>query len=318
MMSMKKISIVVPMYNEEKVIPLFFAEINKVLATLPQYQFELVVVNDGSKDQTLALLKAQQTKQPNLIIVNLSRNFGHEPAVAAGIKTATGDAIIIPMDADLQDPPMLIAALLKQFEEGFDVVNAKRKGRHEDTFFKRFSAIKFYQFIAKLSGKIKIPQNVGHFRLISRRVADEVNRLSERNRVFRIEVPFVGFKTTEVLFDRPKRAAGQTHYNLQSMMKLAVDSIASTTSVPLVWPVQVFLAVGALFAISVIAQLSLLIFVPMEATIHLIWLATNIIVLMFVLLFFILSILSLYLSRVFIETQNRPFYVIDQVISGRP
>jgi dolichol-phosphate mannosyltransferase len=316
-MSMKKISIVVPMYNEEKVIPLFFAEINKVLATLPQYQFELVVVNDGSKDQTLALLKAQQTKQTNLIIVNLSRNFGHEPAVAAGIKTATGDAII-PMDADLQDPPMLIAALLKQFEDGFDVVNAKRKGRHEDTFFKRFSAIKFYQFIAKLSGKIKIPQNVGHFRLISRRVADEINRLSERNRVLRIEVPFVGFKTTEVLFDRPKRAAGETHYNLQSMMKLAVDAIASTTSVPLVWPVQVFLAVGMLFAISVIAQLSLLIFVPMEATIHLIWLATNIIVLMFVLLFFILSILSLYLSRVFIETQNRPFYVIDQVISGRP
>jgi dolichol-phosphate mannosyltransferase len=314
---MKKISIVVPMYNEEKVIPLFFAEINRVLSTLPQYQFELVVVNDGSKDQTLSLLKAQQTKQPQLIIVNLSRNFGHEPAVAAGIKTATGDAII-PMDADLQDPPMLISQLLKQFESGFEVVNAKRKGRHEDTFFKRFSAIKFYQFIAKLSGKIKIPQNVGHFRLISRRVADEVNRLSERNRVFRIEVPFVGFKTTEVLFDRPKRAAGETHYNLQSMMKLAVDAIASTTSVPLVWPVQIFLAVGTLFAISVIGQMLIAIFLPIEATIHLIWLATNIIVLMFMLLFFILSILSLYLSRVFIETQNRPFYVIDQVISGRP
>ena len=314
---MKKISIVVPMYNEEKVIPLFFAEINRVLSTLSQYQFELVVVNDGSKDQTLSLLKAQQTKQPQLIIVNLSRNFGHEPAVAAGIKTATGDAII-PMDADLQDPPMLISQLLKQFESGFEVVNAKRKGRHEDTFFKRFSAIKFYQFIAKLSGKIKIPQNVGHFRLISRRVADEVNRLSERNRVFRIEVPFVGFKTTEVLFDRPKRAAGETHYNLQSMMKLAVDAIASTTSVPLVWPVQIFLAVGTLFAISVIGQMLIAIFLPIEATIQLIWLATNIIVLMFVLLFFILSILSLYLSRVFIETQNRPFYVIDQVISGRP
>jgi dolichol-phosphate mannosyltransferase len=314
---MKKISIVVPMYNEEKVIPLFFAEINRVLSTLPQYQFELVVVNDGSKDQTLSLLKAQQTKQPQLIIVNLSRNFGHEPAVAAGIKTATGDAII-PMDADLQDPPMLISQLLKQFESGFEVVNAKRKGRHEDTFFKRFSAIKFYQFIAKLSGKIKIPQNVGHFRLISRRVADEVNRLSERNRVFRIEVPFVGFKTTEVLFDRPKRAAGETHYNLQSMMKLAVDAIASTTSVPLVWPLQIFLAVGTLFAISVIGQMLIAIFLPIEATIQLIWLATNIIVLMFVLLFFILSILSLYLSKVFIETQNRPFYVIDQVISGRP
>ena len=314
---MKKISIVVPMYNEEKVIPLFFAEINRVLTTLPQYQFELVVVNDGSKDQTLTLLKAQQTKQSNLIIVNLSRNFGHEPAVAAGIKTATGDAII-PMDADLQDPPMLIAALIKKFEEGFEVVNAKRKGRHEDTFFKRFSAIKFYQFIAKLSGKIKIPQNVGHFRLISRRVADEVNRLSERNRVFRIEVPFVGFKTTEVLFDRPKRAAGETHYNLQSMMKLAVDAIASTTSVPLVWPVQVFLTVGIFFAISVIGQIVLGIFFSLEAIIHLVWLVTNIIILMFVLLFFILSILSLYLSRVFIETQNRPFYLIDEIITGRP
>jgi dolichol-phosphate mannosyltransferase len=314
---MKKISIVVPMYNEEKVIPLFFAEINKVLATLPQYQFELVVVNDGSKDQTLALLKAQQTKQTNLIIVNLSRNFGHEPAVAAGIKTATGDAII-PMDADLQDPPMLIAALLKQFEDGFEVVNAKRKGRHEDTFFKRFSAIKFYQFIAKLSGKIKIPQNVGHFRLISRRVADEVNRLSERNRVFRIEVPFVGFKTTEVLFDRPKRAAGETHYNLQSMMKLAVDAIASTTSVPLVWPVQVFLGVSFVFGLSVVGQGITFFVLTIDTTLQFLWLMTNIILFMFVLLFFVLSILSLYLSRVFIETQNRPFYVIDQVIAGRP
>ncbi len=317
MMPMKKISIVVPMYNEEKVIPLFFAEINRVLSTLPQYQFELVVVNDGSKDQTLSLLKAQQTKQTNLIIVNLSRNFGHEPAVAAGIKTATGDAII-PMDADLQDPPMLIAALLKQFEDGFEVVNAKRKGRHEDTFFKRFSAIKFYQFIAKLSGKIKIPQNVGHFRLISRRVADEVNRLSERNRVFRIEVPFVGFKTTEVLFDRPKRAAGETHYNLQSMMKLAVDAIASTTSVPLVWPVQVFLGVSFVFGLSVVGQGITFFVLTIDTTLQFLWLMTNIILFMFVLLFFVLSILSLYLSRVFIETQNRPFYVIDQVIAGRP
>jgi glycosyltransferase involved in cell wall biosynthesis len=317
MMAMKKISIVVPMYNEEIVIPLFFAEINRVVSTLPQYQFELVVVNDGSKDQTLTLLKAQQAKQTNLIIVNLSRNFGHEPAVAAGIQTATGDAII-PMDADLQDPPMLIAALLKQFEEGFEVVNAKRKGRHEDTFFKRFSAIKFYQFIAKLSGKINIPQNVGHFRLISRRVADEVNRLSERNRVFRIEVPFVGFKTTEVLFDRPKRAAGETHYNLQSMMKLAVDAIASTTSVPLVWPVQIFLGVGLVFGLSAVGQVFTFFVVTIDASIQLVWLLTNIILFLFGLLFFVLSILSLYLSRVFIETQNRPFYVIDQVIAGRP
>jgi glycosyltransferase involved in cell wall biosynthesis len=316
MNSMKKISIVVPMYNEEKVIPLFFAEINKVLATLKDYLFEIVVVNDGSKDKTLTMLRAQQSQQANLIVVNLSRNFGHEPAVAAGIKTATGDAII-PMDADLQDPPTLIQSLLAKFEEGFEVVNAKRKGRHEDTFFKRYSAIKFYQFVAKLSGKVKIPQNVGHFRLISRRVADEVNRLTERNRVFRIEVPFVGFKTTEVLFDRPKRAAGETHYNLKSMLKLAVDAIASTTSVPLVWPIYVLIFIGFLLGASVITQITLLILLSLSEVVHLIWLLGNVILLCFLLLFFVLSILSLYLSRVFIETQNRPFYVIDQVFQGR-
>ncbi|MFZ9139139.1 MAG: glycosyltransferase family 2 protein [Bacilli bacterium] len=313
---MKLISIVVPMYNEEKVVPLFFAEINKIVKQIHQYQFEIVVVNDGSKDQTLNLLKAQQRLQNNLIIVNLSRNFGHEPAVAAGIKTAKGDAII-PMDADLQDPPALIQSLLSKFEEGFEVVNAKRKGRHEDTFFKRFSAIKFYQFVAKLSGKIKIPQNVGHFRLISRRVADEVNRLSERNRVFRIEVPFVGFKTTEVLFDRPKRAAGETHYNLKSMLKLAVDAIASTTSVPLVWPIQIFIGVGVTLGLSVFLQIVLYFSIVISENIMLTWILGNVILFMFTLLFFVLSILSLYLSRIFIETQNRPFYIIDEVISGR-
>ncbi len=277
---MKLISIVVPMYNEEKVVPLFFAEMNKVLQNIKNYQFEIVVVNDGSKDQTLALLKAQQTFQKNLIIVNLSRNFGHEPAVAAGIKTAKGDAII-PMDSDLQDPPTLIQSLLSKFEEGFEVVNAKRKGRHEDTFFKRFSAIKFYQFVAKLSGKVKIPQNVGHFRLISRRVADEVNRLSERNRVFRIEVPFVGFKTTEVLFDRPKRVAGETHYNLKSMLKLAVDAIASTTSVPLVWPVQIFMFVAFTFGLSLLLQLILFFTLSLSEILMVVWLLGNIILFLF-------------------------------------
>jgi polyisoprenyl-phosphate glycosyltransferase len=304
------------MYNEEKVIPLFFAEINRVLNSLTQYVFEIVVINDGSKDQTLALLQQQQTMQKNLVIVNLSRNFGHEPAVAAGIKVATGDALI-PMDADLQDPPALIETLLKKFEEGFEVVNAKRKGRHEDTFFKRYSAIKFYQFIAKLSGKIKIPQNVGHFRLISRRVADEVNRLSERNRVLRIEVPFVGFKTTEVLFDRPKRAAGETHYNLKSMLKLAVDAITSTTSVPLIWPIQVFIFTGIIFGLSVATQLILFFTISLPDIVHLFWLLANIITFFFTLLFFVFAIISLYLSRVFIETQNRPFFVIDQVYPAK-
>ena len=309
---MKLISIVVPMYNEEKVVDIFFSSINQVLKTLKDYRFEIIVVNDGSKDKTLSLLEHQLTLQDNLVIVNLSRNFGHEPAVAAGIKTAQGDAII-PMDADLQDPPSLIAQLLEKFEEGFEVVNAKRKSRHEDSIFKRLSAVKFYQFIGKLSGKVKIPQNVGHFRLISKRVAEHVLTLSERNRVFRIQVPYIGFKTTEVFFDRPKRAAGETHYNLKSMLKLAVDSIASTTSVPLVWPLIAASVFFLLTAASFITQLVLFFVLNIDIYIHLVWLIANIFLLITSVLFFMLSIMSLYLSRVFIETQNRPFFIIESV-----
>jgi dolichol-phosphate mannosyltransferase len=309
---MKKISIIVPMYNEEKVVSLFFSAMDKVLEKLTQYSFELVIVNDGSKDGTYPLLLEEQKRRSNLVLVNLSRNFGHEPAVAAGIATATGDALI-PMDADLQDPPELIKDLLEKFEEGFDVVNAKRKTRHEDTFLKRFTAIQFYKFIARLAGKVKIPQNVGHFRLISRRVADEVIRLTERNRVFRIEVPFLGFKTTEVYFDRPKRVAGETHYNLKSMVKLAVDSIASTTSVPLVWPTWIAIFWEFIVGLSIVGQVVVLIFVPIDSMVHWIWLAGNVLGVGLAFMFYVLAILALYLSRVFIETQNRPFYVIDDV-----
>lgn len=312
---MKKISIIVPMYNEEKVVKLFFNAIDEVLKALTNYTFELVVVNDGSKDQTYNLLLEEQKQRKNLVLVNLSRNFGHEPAVAAGITTATGDALI-PMDADLQDPPSLIAQLLEKFEEGFDVVNAKRRTRHEDTFLKRFTAIQFYKFIARLSGKVKIPQNVGHFRLISRRVANEVIRLSERNRVFRIEVPFVGFKTTEVLFDRPKRVAGETHYNVKSMAKLAIDSIASTTSVPLIWPTYVAIFWEVLVGASMMTQFVLLWVLSIDPIVHIIWLVGNVLGFGFILLFYVLSIVSLYISRVFIETQNRPFFVIDTVLKS--
>jgi glycosyltransferase involved in cell wall biosynthesis len=309
---MKLISIIVPMYNEESVIPIFFSTLNDVLTSLPQYRFEIIVVNDGSKDQTLSLLLDQQKKQANLVIVNLSRNFGHEPAVAAGIYSSKGDALI-PMDADLQDPPTLIQAMLTQFEQGYEVVNAKRRRRHEDSFFKRFTAIKFYQWIAKLSGKITIPQNVGHFRLISRRVADRVIQLSERNRVFRIQVPFVGFKTTTVEFDRPKRAAGQTHYNFKSMVKLAIDAFTSTTGAPLMWPFTIAVLWGGLTVTSIIVMVTLFSLTLLTETMFMIWLVANVLSIGLTLILLILALMSLYLSRVFIETQNRPFFVIDKV-----
>ena len=318
---MKLISIVVPMYNESPVVDIFFKKINQVLTAIKDYRFEIVVVNDGSKDNTFELLKKQQKQQDNLVIVNLSRNFGHEPAVAAGLKVASGEAII-PMDADLQDPPDLISELLKKFEEGFEVVNAKRASREDDSFMKRTTAKYFYSMIGKISGKVKIPNNVGHFRLISRRVADEVNRLSEKNRVFRIEVPYVGYKTTEVLFKRPKRAGGESHYNYKSMFKLAGDAIASSTSTPLNWPLKFTVLFSFIFALSAAAQLVLFILgitnvmTPLADVAHLAWLTINIVALLFLFTMFFLSVMALYLARVFIETQNRPFFVIDEVFKS--
>ena len=156
---MKKISLVVPMYNEEEMIPLFFEKMNEVLESIKGYQFEYVLVNDGSRDNTLNLLKEQKKIQKNIKIVSFSRNFGHEAAVCAGFNHADGDAVIV-MDADLQDPPEVISKMLEKYEEGYKVVNGKRVDRKKDSFLKRTTAAMFYKLIKKLSGKIKVPENV--------------------------------------------------------------------------------------------------------------------------------------------------------------
>ena len=318
---MKRVSIVVPMYNEEEMIPVFFSTIDKVIAGLPNYEFELVVVNDGSKDKTLSLLLEAQKSHPHLVVVALSRNFGHEPAVCAGLKTATGDAII-PMDADLQDPPEIIGKLLEKFEEGYEVVNARRASRKEDSFMKRYTAGKFYELCGKLSGKIKVPSNVGHFRLISRRVCDEVNALTEKNRVFRVQVPYVGHKTTEVLFNRAARAKGTTHYNYKSMFKLAFDAIVASSVEPLGWPLKWTIASAVKTGLSVVAELVFFIlyltgvFTGISLLAFGIWLIINVIFAFGTFILAVLAIYGMYLARITLETQNRPFVIIDKVYSA--
>lgn len=309
-LSMKKlISIVVPMYNEHEMVDLFFEKINEVIATNNNYRFEIVVVNDGSKDDTLELLKNHQKQQNNISLVSLSRNFGHEPAVAAGLSKAKGDAIIV-MDCDMQDPPEVITAMLEKFEEGYDVVNGRRASRKEDSLMKRLTAQEFYKICDKMSGKIRVPQNVGHFRLISRRVADEVIKLSENNRVFRIQVPYVGFKTTDVPFNRAVRAQGKTKYNYKSMTKLAVDAFASSTVQPLTWPLKWGVVIGVLTVLSFIVQL----IVNLISTNNYVFLWTfiNVIFLALAIMLVALGIVSLYLSRMYLDTQDRPFFIIDE------
>ena len=176
-MEKKVISIVAPMYNEEEMAPVFYKVLSEIMDNISdKYDSELVLVNDGSKDKTLEILKELREKDPRISIISFSRNYGQEPAVTAGVKEARGDAVII-MDADLQDPPELIYDMVKYYEEGYEVVNAKRVDRKKDTFMKRFTAEKYYDVIYKLYGKIKVPKNVGNYRLISRRVVDVLNSL---------------------------------------------------------------------------------------------------------------------------------------------
>ena len=316
---MKKISVVVPMYNESEVISTFTNELFKILDNLSNYLFEIIFVNDGSTDNTLDLMKLEQEKHSNIIIVNLSRNFGHEPAVAAGLHHVSGDAVI-PMDADLQDPPSLIPEMIAKWEEGYEVVNAKRKSRKDDTIFKRKTAGLFYKIISKWSGKVKIPQNVGHFRLISKRVLEHVNSLEEVSRVFRVEVPFVGFKTTEVLFERPQRAKGKTHYNIKSMNKLALDSIITTSTTPLTF-ISIMAVVTMIFTIlSCIGELSLFLidiigkFYILDGLYYMMWLILNVLLVISSFIMLSLAIISQYNARAFAEAQNRPFYIVDNII----
>ena len=317
---MKKLSLVIPMYNEEAMVSLLLATIEEKLIDVlkGKYEVEIVAINDGSKDKTLELLKNELDKYPELVIVNLSRNFGQEAAVRAGLITATGDCIV-PMDADLQDPPEVIPQLLEMWEQGYEVVNAVRVSRKKDTAFKRNSAGFYYRYLDKISPKIKIPNNVNNFRLLDRRVVDEINALSESNRVLRVEVPFVGFKTGAVEIVRAKRAKGTSHYPLKAMVALAKDSIVSVSVKPLDISLKVTVFLGILFILSGIAELTLFILrccevLDLSSLALWSWLIINVILFVSCFISGIIAIQSMYVGKIAQEATHRPSVIIKEVI----
>lgn len=310
---MKKISIVVPMYNEEEMIPLFFETTNNVIKNLDnKYKVSFTCVDDGSKDRTLDLLKKQRKIQSNIRIISFSRNFGHEAAVCAGLKQSNGDIIIV-MDADLQDPPEVILQLIKKYEEGYDVVNAKRINREKDPFLKRITAEGFYSIINKLSTKNKIPSNVGNFRLMTRKVVDYINELTESNRVFRVEVPYVGFPTAEVEFVRPERIKGKTHYNYKSMFRLAGDSIVSNSIEPLRW----ILLLGIGFLIISIILFIIFLILKLTKVLGTLGIILSTISIWGSIILICIGIVGNYVGRTLIETQKRPLYYIKEEIEDK-
>lgn len=229
----KLISLVMPAYNEAEAIPVFLERIIPILHETA-YQFELVFVDDGSSDATVSVLQYACERHPEIRVVELSRNFGKEAALTAGLTYATGDAII-PMDCDLQDPPELIPEMLAKWEEGYMVVHAVRQSRATDSWAKRTTAKVFYELMGEITD-VRIPSNCGDYRLMDRKVVQAILSFPERNRFMKGIMAAAGFKAASVVYDRPERAAGESKFNFWKLWNFALDGITGFSTVPLrVW-----------------------------------------------------------------------------------
>ena len=309
---MKKVSLVIPMYYEEEVAKECYNRVTKVLSSLQDYTYEIVFINDGSKDKTLEILEEIAEKDSNVKIISFARNFGHQCAVTAGIKHVSGDAIVI-IDADLQDPPELIPDMLKLWEDGNEVIYGKRKTRDGESKFKLFTAKMFYQTLNALSD-VDIPKDTGDFRLVDKKVVDVINNLPEHNKFLRGLFSWVGFKQTPFEYERKERFAGKTKYPLKKMLKLASDGIISFSTKPLK-------IVGGLGILSMVISLLILIYAIVSFLFHLHNLTagwTSLMVTMTFLSGIILVSLWMigeYIARIYDEVKGRPQYIIDRKIN---
>ncbi len=310
---MNKISVVIPMYYEEEVAHLCYDRVSTVLRSLSdKYEYEIIFVNDGSKDKTLKILKDIANNDKCVKVISFSRNFGHQAAVTAGIKYITGDAIVI-MDADLQDPPELIPDMLKLWEEGNEVIYGKRKTRKGESAFKLLTAKMFYTFLNSMS-EVEIPKNTGDFRLVDRKVIDVINSLPEHNKFLRGLFSWVGFEQKAFLYDRPERKLGTTKYPFKKMFKLASDGILSFSNKPMK-------IVGGLGVISILFSIAVLIYSLCSYFGQWNNLTPGWTSIMVCITFFAgvqllsLWVLSEYISRIYDESKGRPEYIIKEKIN---
>lgn len=306
----KKISVVVPMYFEEEMVNEFYNRTKAAMESIEGYDYELIFVNDGSTDQTLPLLKAIANEDNKVKVISFSRNFGHSMAVTAGIDYATGDATVL-IDADLQDPPELIAEFVKQWEQGFDVIYGQRAKRKGETFFKKASANLFYKTLDSLT-EMPIPQNTGDFRLMDKKVVDQLKRMGESSRFIRGMVSWVGFKQTAVLYTRDERYAGETKYSLSKMIAFAINGITSLSNKPL----RVVIKLGFLtIFIDVLLFLYIIYSVINGDTIDG-WASTMVVnVFFYAVIMIVLGIIGEYIGKIYEEVKLRPKYIVDEEIN---
>ncbi|UNM18473.1 glycosyltransferase family 2 protein [Pseudomonas sp. ArH3a] len=302
----RRVSIVAPFYNEADNVMLFYNAVKEVIDSIKSVTFELICVDDGSRDDTLIRLIELSNQDARVHVIELSRNFGKEAALTAGISEAIGDAVI-PIDADLQDPPELIEAMIKEWQSGFEVVLARRVDRSSDTFLKRKTAEMFYSFHNKLSN-VKIPENVGDFRLMDRVVVDAVLQLSEQQRFMKGLFAWVGYKTTTIDYVRSSRAAGDTKFSGWKLWNFALEGITSFTSVPL----KLWTYIGSAGALG---SLLYTVFIVVRTLVHGVDIPGYASLLVAVLFMGSLQLISIgvlgeYVGRVYAESKHRPIYFI--------
>ncbi|MHC3468203.1 glycosyltransferase family 2 protein [Streptomyces sp. 7R007] len=306
------ISYVLPVYNEQDGITAFHTELTAALDARPEFDVELVYVNDGSTDGSLALLKELAAGDPRVRVVDFARNFGHQIAITAGLDVARGDAVIV-MDTDLQDPPKVSLELVDAWREGAEIVHARRRTR-QDTAFKKATAHLYYRLL-RSSTEVDIPLDTGDFRLLDRKVADELRRYRERSRFVRGIVASMGYRQTEVAFDRDERFAGETKYPLRKMARLAIDGMTSFSTAPLKMITRLGFAVLTLSLVGILYALAMKFFRP-EITV------SGWTMLMCVVLFLggtqmlSLGVIGAYIGRIYSEAQGRPLYLVREVIGG--
>ena len=309
---MKKISVVIPMYNEEEVVKTSYLRIQKVMEDLKQYDYEMLFVDDGSRDKTLSLLQEIAKENQKVKILSLSRNFGHQAAVTAGIQYVTGDAVII-MDADLQDPPELLPEMLALWEEGNEVIYGQRRSRKGESAFKLLTAKMFYRTLNALSD-VEIPKDTGDFRLVDKKVIDVINTMPEHNKFLRGLFSWVGFQQKAYFYEREERKAGKTKYPFQKMWKLASDGIISFSTKPLK-------IVGGLGCVTIILSIAILIYSLVSYAFHLNHLTPGWTSIMVAITLFSgvqlvsIWIISEYIARIYDETRHRPEYIIAKKIN---
>ncbi|MGN5653215.1 glycosyltransferase family 2 protein [Bacillus sp. Brlt_9] len=306
----KLISVVVPMYFEEEVAQECYNRLKSVMLQ-NNINYEFVFVNDGSTDRTMEILSEIAANDYRTKIVNFARNFGHQIAVTAGIAAAKGDAIVI-IDADLQDPPEVIPELIAKWEEGYEVVYAKRKQRKGETWFKLLTAKYFYKFLNYMSD-IDIPKDTGDFRIIDRKVADVFNQMTERNRFIRGMMSWVGYRQTYVEYERDERFAGETKYPLKKMIKFASDGIIAFSTKPL----RIVMTLGLLSVlISIIVLLYTITVKIIGTSTQTGWASIMVAITFFSGIQLLgLGIVGQYIARIYDESKNRPIYIVKETIN---